>query len=212
MKESSDEPEALLDPIEARILGCLIEKQATTPETYPLTLNALVVACNQKTSREPVMKLDPGRVGQTLRRMEQKRLVRLVSGARADRWEHCADKTLELTPAQRVLIGLMLLRGPQTINELLNRSTRMHRFDDAEEVRYQLERLIGRKQVVLVPRQTGQREDRYMHLFGGPVQAGSRAASRPDEPGHDPPDDLAGRISKLEDRVAALERKLNSLE
>ena len=98
-----------LNSAEVRILGCLIEKQATNPETYPLTLNALVLACNQKTSREPVMNLTPGQVGQSLRALESQQLTRLVMGSRADRWEHRVDKTLELVPAQLILTGLLLL-------------------------------------------------------------------------------------------------------
>lgn len=199
-----DLTEALLDAVEARVLGCLIEKQATTPDAYPLTENAVVTACNQKTSREPIMKLEPGRVGQTLRRLEQRGLVRQVTGARADRWEHLADSALKLTPPQRVLTGLMLLRGPQTVNELLSRSTRMHPFDDADELRYQLERLVQHDFVVLLPRRGGQREDRYMHLLGGPVEVG---AEDPDEPAerHD-------RDVGLNERVAALEARLDALE
>jgi uncharacterized protein YceH (UPF0502 family) len=137
--------EAPLTAVETRILGCLIEKQATTPEAYPLTLNALVLACNQKTSREPLMNLNPGQVGQGLRSLEGRGLARLVMGSRADRWEHRADKTLELVAAQVVLIGLLLLRGPQTVNELLTRSNRMHDFDDAEQLQHNLHnrRLAG---------------------------------------------------------------------
>ncbi|MGH8355592.1 MAG: YceH family protein, partial [Pseudomonas sp.] len=170
----SNEPEtqtreAPLTGIEARILGCLIEKQATTPETYPLTLNALVIACNQKTSREPVMNLTAGQVGQSLRALEGRGLARLVMGSRADRWEQRADKALELVPAQVILIGLLLLRGPQTINELLTRSNRMHDFEDAEQVQHQLERLQTRGLACQLPRQAGQREERYMHLLGDPA-------------------------------------------
>jgi len=132
-----DEPEAKMlttegrpfEGTEIRILGCLIEKQATNPETYPLTLNALVLACNQKTSREPVMNLSPGQVGQSLRALEGQGFTRLVMGSRADRWEHRVDKALELVPAQVILTGLLFLRGPQTVNELLTRSGRMHDFE-----------------------------------------------------------------------------------
>ncbi|MCF5376491.1 DUF480 domain-containing protein, partial [Pseudomonas syringae] len=105
--ESSPNTEALqLNGTEVRILGCLIEKQATNPETYPLTLNALVTACNQKTSRDPVMNLTQGQVGQSLRALEGRGLTRLVMGSRADRWEHRVDKGLELVPAQVILTGL----------------------------------------------------------------------------------------------------------
>ncbi|KPW72541.1 hypothetical protein ALO81_04637, partial [Pseudomonas cannabina] len=141
--ESPATTEALqLNSTEIRILGCLIEKQATNPETYPLTLIALVLACNQKTSRDPVMNLTQGQVGQSLRALEGHGLTRLVMGSRADRWEHKVDKGLELVPAQVILTGLLLLRGPQTVSELLTRSNRMHDFEDSEQIVHQLERLI----------------------------------------------------------------------
>jgi uncharacterized protein len=206
--------EAPLTAVEARILGCLIEKQATTPEAYPLTQNALVLACNQKTSREPLMNLNPGQVGQGLRSLEGRGLARLVMGSRADRWEHRADKALELVAAQVVLIGLLLLRGPQTVNELLTRSNRMHDFDDAEQLQHNLERLITRELVCLLPRQAGQREDRYMHLLGEPADLQAlleaRALSGERVSSAVPHDE--SRLEALEARVAALEERLARLE
>jgi hypothetical protein len=206
--------EAPLTAVEARILGCLIEKQATTPEAYPLTQNALVLACNQKTSREPLMNLNPGQVGQGLRSLEGRGLARLVMGSRADRWEHRADKALELVAAQVVLVGLLLLRGPQTVNELLTRSNRMHDFDDAEQLQHNLERLITRELVCLLPRQAGQREDRYMHLLGEPADLQAlleaRALSGERVSSAVPHDE--SRLEALEARVAALEERLARLE
>lgn len=206
-----------LSSTEVRILGCLIEKQATHPETYPLTLNALVLACNQKTSREPVMNLTPGQVGQSLRALESLQLTRLVMGSRADRWEHRVDKTLELVPAQLILTGLLLLRGPQTVNELLTRSNRLHDFEDADAVVHQLERLIGRGLAVLVPKQAGQREDRYMHALGDPADVETILAARanPTERssgGNSGSTALTERIEALEARIAALEERLAVLE
>lgn len=151
IEEQQQAEEPRLNSTEIRILGALVEKQATNPETYPLTLNALVLACNQKTSREPVMNLNPGQVGQSLRALEGRGFTKLVMGSRADRWEHRVDKALELVPAQVVLMGLLFLRGPQTVNELLTRSGRMHDFEDAEQVVHQLERLIARGLALLVP-------------------------------------------------------------
>lgn len=203
-----------LDATDVRILGCLIEKQATNPETYPLTLNALVLACNQKTSREPVMNLNLGEVGQHLRALEGNRLVRLVMGSRADRWEHRVDKTLELVPAQLTLLGLMCLRGPQTLNELLTRSNRLHDFDDTEQVRHQLDRLIGRSLAVLIPRQPGQREDRYTHALGDPADIEAILAARqqaPEQRSAATPA-LEQRIDELEARIADLEARLARLE
>ena len=204
-----------LSAVDARVLGCLIEKQLTTPEAYPLTLNALVTACNQKTSRDPVMNLTPGQVGQSLRHLEGREMTRLVMGSRADRWEQRLDKALELVKPQVILLGLLFLRGPQTLNELLTRSQRMHDFDDAEEVRHQLERLASRGMAVQLERLTGQREDRYMHLLGTEedreaaiASSGSRSSSeRSDAGGHD-----EGRLVELEGRIAALEERLALLE
>ncbi|MDR7023006.1 MAG: YceH family protein [Pseudomonadales bacterium] len=198
--------------VEARVLGCLIEKQLTTPEAYPLTLNALVLACNQKTSREPVLNLTAGQVGQALRSLEGREMARLVMGSRADRWEHRADKALELVTAQVVLLGLLLLRGPQTINELLTRSSRMHDFDDAEQVQHHLERLISRELACLLPRQSGQREDRYMHVLGDPADLQVILEARASEPSRPAGDVQEVRIEALETRIAALEERLLQLE
>lgn len=216
----SDLPESLpsqnplagepLTSIEARVLGCLIEKQATTPETYPLTLNAAVLACNQKTSREPVLNLSPGEVGHALRSLEARGLARLVMGSRADRWEQRTEKQLELVHAQVILLGLLLLRGPQTLNELLTRSQRMHDFEDLAELHHQLERLISRDLACLLPRQAGQREDRYMHLLGSADDLHAALSARPAERHDSQPDD--SRYAQLEARIAALEERLSRLE
>ncbi|GLK88207.1 YceH family protein [Pseudomonas turukhanskensis] len=199
-----------LTSTEARVLGCLVEKQATTPESYPLTLNAVVLACNQKTSREPVMNLTQGQVAQALRGLEGRGMARLVMGSRADRWEHRADKALELVPGQVILLSLLLLRGPQTLNELLTRSSRMHDFDDVEALQHQLERLASRGLAVHVPRQTGQREDRYMHLLASPEELAAAIASSGRN--SDGPAPSQSRIDELEERVAQLEARLAKLE
>lgn len=205
-----DEPR--LSATEIRILGSLIEKQATSPETYPLTLNALVLACNQKTSREPVMNLTQGQVGQSLRALESRGFTKLVMGSRADRWEHKVDKALELVPAQLILTGLMFLRGPQTVNELLTRSGRMHEFEDAEQVLHQLERLIARELAVLIPRQPGQREDRYTHALGDPADIEAIIAARQNPERGAASGVSVERIEELEARIAALEERLARLE
>lgn len=203
-----------LTATQVRILGCLIEKQATNPETYPLTLNALVLACNQKTSRDPVMNLTQGEVGQALRALENQGLARLVMGSRADRWEHRVDKHLELVPAQSILVGLLFLRGPQTVNELLTRSQRMHDFDDSDQVIHQLERLISRGLAALLPRQAGQREDRYMHRLGEPGDLQALLSARQAAPAERPAPTSVDtkRLDELEARVAALEARLAQLE
>lgn len=206
----SNEP---LSAVEVRLLGSLIEKQATTPESYPLTLNALVLASNQKTSREPVMNLTAGQVGQGMRVLEGRGLARLVMGSRADRWEQRAEKTLELVHGQLILLGLLLLRGPQTLNELLTRSGRMHEFDDVEQVQHNLERLAARGLVTLIPRQSGQREDRYMHLLGEKADLEELLAARQSAPERSESRAASdSRIERLEARVAELEERLARLE
>jgi hypothetical protein len=210
---TDDAPLPLEPPLsaeEARVLGCLIEKEATTPENYPLTQNATMTACNQKTSRNPVMKLDAGGVGQALRSLERRQLAASDFGARAQRYRHKVDGALKVTAAQRVLLGLLLLRGPQTLSELYSRSERMHDFDDLDDVRYNLERMAGHDAplVVHLPRAPGQREDRWMHRLAGAVD------SAPPEPrpaaSATPTDDsdLEQRVAELEERLAELERKL----
>lgn len=210
--EHDSDTGARLNSTEIRILGSLIEKQATNPETYPLTLNALVLACNQKTSREPVMNLTQGQVGQSLRALEGQGFTRLVMGSRADRWEHKVYKALELVPAQVVLLGLLFLRGPQTLNELLTRSNRMHDFEDTEQVQHQLERLIARDLALLIPRQSGQREDRYTHALGDPADIEAIIAARQQPAERSPSGVSLERFEALEARIAALEARLSELE
>ena len=210
--EHDSDTGARLNSTEIRILGSLIEKQATNPETYPLTLNALVLACNQKTSREPVMNLTQGQVGQSLRALEGQGFTRVVMGSRADRWEHKVDKALELVPAQVVLLGLLFLRGPQTLNELLTRSNRMHDFEDTEQVQHQLERLIARDLALLIPRQSGQREDRYTHALGDPADIEAIIAARQQPAERSPSGVSLERFEALEARIAALEARLSELE
>jgi len=211
MPVDTDTPlgELTLDRIEARLLGCLVEKEATTPDTYPLTVNALVVAANQKTSRDPVMNLAPGEVGHALRQLDRRGLVKQVFGARADRWEHRVAERYGVTRQQQALLALLLLRGPQTTAELLARSERLASFADAEDVRHALERLAERDPALLVrvPRGPGQREDRWMHLLSGPVDVSALAAAAPAtraEPGNG----LLERLEALEQRVAELEAAL----
>lgn len=203
------DPALLLTPIEARILGCLIEKEATTPEQYPLTENALVVASNQKTSRDPLMELTPGDVGHALRQLEPRQLVRSVHGARAQRYEHRFAKGYGITTPQQAVLALLLLRGAQTLNELLTRSERLAKFADADDVRHTLDRLATREPalVVRLPKASGQREERYMHLLCGPVDVEALAASNPATASAASP----GRAA-LEERIAALEARVAALE
>jgi uncharacterized protein YceH (UPF0502 family) len=197
--ESPQLPE--LTALEARVLGCLIEKAATTPEVYPLTLNAAHLACNQKTNRDPIMQAELGAVGQALRTLEDKRLVRVVHGARALRYEHTIDAALNLMTRSRAIVALLLLRGAQTLAELLTRSERLADFPDAESLGDTLDRLIAREPplVVRIGRAAGQREDRYMHLLSGPVSIEDLPPPR-------------GRTTDSPDRYAELEARIEALE
>ena len=205
----------VLDPTQARLLGCLIEKEATTPDSYPLTVNAAQAAANQKTAREPVMALDPGEVQHALRQLERAGLARQHFGSRAERYAHRATEAFGLTRQQTALLGLLLLRGPQTLHELMARSERMARFEGLEDARHHLERLAAREAPLLVqlPRAPGQREERYMHLLCGPVDAAAlverAAADRVQGAGDG---GLAGRVEALEEEVAALRARLERLE
>lgn len=199
----------LIDAVQARVLGCLVEKAATTPDAYPLTENALVVACNQKTSREPVMELEPGVVGHALRVLEDRGMVRVVHGARALRYEHRFDEAFTVTARQRAVLCLLLLRGPQTLAELLARSERLAAFPSLDDVRDTLDRLAVRQPplALRLSRAPGQREDRYMHLLCG-AEAAEAAAARLPAPPAAPAGDLLARIEALEARIAALEARL----
>ncbi len=214
--ETIDETAALvLTTAEARVLGCLIEKEATTPDAYPLTVNAAQVAANQKTARDPVMALNVGDVNHALRQLEQKGLAKQVFSSRAERYEHRADKALDLSKQQLTLVGLLLLRGPQTVHELLARSERLASFNDAEDVRHHLDRLIQRQPALVqqIPRGPGQREDRYVHLLSGAIDvaavtariASSSSSSEASTPA------LEARVQALENEVAELRAAVAAL-
>jgi uncharacterized protein YceH (UPF0502 family) len=221
---SSSEPELVrLDAAEARILGCLIEKAAITPEVYPLTINAIVAASNQKTSRDPVMNLEIGAVTHTLRGMEARGLVKVApSSQRAVRYEHRFDAVYGVTARQRAILCALLLRGAQTLAELHTRTERLADFPSIDDVRDALDRLIQREPplVVRVPHGPGQRENRYMHLLSGPVDisafAGAARFSAPRASDRDAPAEstreLEARVAQLEAEVAALKQAVVALE
>jgi uncharacterized protein YceH (UPF0502 family) len=189
------------DAVEIRVLGCLIEKQRTTPDVYPLSLNALRLACNQSTNRDPVVAYDEPTIRQGLERLDRKRWARLASGAgsRAAKYRHLLDETLSLEGAEISLLAVLMLRGPQTPGELKQRSERLHRFDSPGDVEATLQQLAGRELVRTIGRRPGQKEDRWEQLLG----AGE------DEPSDVPPTPAAR--GSLEDRVAALERQVAEL-
>ena len=198
---------------QARILGALLEKQATTPEVYPLTANAVLLACNQKNNRDPVLELEAGEVGHALRELEADGLIRSVHGTRAQRYEHRFAQAFSVTLRQQAILGVMLLRGPQTIGELFSRCERLTDFSSAEDVRQALERLQHRTPslAVCVGRTPGQREDRYMHLLSGPVDVAAFAS----HPARISPiverPDLEDRVAALEIELAALRDRLDAL-
>ncbi len=213
MSDTSDS--LVLNAAEARVLGCLIEKEATTPDAYPLTVNAAHVAANQKTARDPVMNLSPGEVNHALRQLETKGLAKQVFSSRAERYEHRTGAYFSLPQQQAVLLGLLLLRGPQTAFELLARSERLFKFGDVEDLRHQLERLIQRQPAlaVQIPRGPGQREDRYMHLLCGEVDVAAIAARMPAQATAEPASaELEARVAALESEVAALREALAALQ
>lgn len=201
----------LLDPIETRVLGALMEKQLTTPEVYPLTLNALVIACNQKSNREPVMALDEAEAGRAVERLQEEKLVWRVLGGRATRFDHNLDALWHITPREKALLTLLLLRGPQTPGELRGRSERLHPFDSVGEVETLLREMAAQSEplVAELPRRPGQKESRWSHLAGGPVAdiAGEPEAAAPRVSG----EPLAVRVQRLEEQVAALHEELRAL-
>ena len=201
----------ILSPVEARILGCLIEKKELTPDIYPLTLNAAHAAANQKTAREPVMALEQVEVHRALKLLEQKGLVRQMFGSRVERYEHQMAQRFSLTTPQTALLGLLLLRGPQTAHELLARGERMAKFPSIEDLRGELDMLIGRRPPLVqeIPRGPGQREDRFVQLLGGPVDVAALSAQR--NTLIMPVSDLEARIESLEQEVAALRARLDAL-
>jgi uncharacterized protein YceH (UPF0502 family) len=202
-------PEALrLSAIEARVLGCLIEKEATTPDQYPLTENAVVVASNQKTNREPTMELSLGEIGHALRQLEPRHLVRSIHGSRAQRYEHRFDTAYSVTAQQQALLCCLMLRGPQTLGELHTRSQRLASFAGSDDISHALQRLAEREEplVLRLPKAPGQREDRYAHLLCGPVDISEAAPIR--TPRATEGGDLAARIDELEARILALETSL----
>jgi len=210
MTDTTSPPETasaspILGAIEARVLGCLIEKAATTPDVYPLTLNAIQLACNQKSSRDPIMHIELGETGHALHTLQEKKLARVEHGARVLRYAHTADSALNLTQRSLAVIALLLLRGAQTAAELYTRSERLADFPDPESLGDTLERLLARdpQLIVRIGRGSGQREDRYMHTLAGPVSfenLPSRSEAR--EP---------TRVEALESRIEALEREVAEL-
>jgi uncharacterized protein YceH (UPF0502 family) len=212
-----DQP-IVLTVAEARVLGSLVEKEVTTPDYYPLSLNALINACNQRSNREPVMDLDEDTVRLALRRLEDKQLGGRARNAdsRVTKYEHWLGEAFNFSRAETALMCVLLLRGPQTPGELRGRTERMHRFEELTDVAAGLQKLMEREPslVAVLPRQPGTKESRYAHLLSGKIDAASFAAPVAYAPLYAPMGDGAepdARIARLESEIAELRSEMAAL-
>ena len=211
-----------LNDTEARVIGCLIEKSIVTPDQYPLTLNALTNACNQKSSRNPVMALTQGEVQHAARALEDRHLVRTDENFKsrvekyAQRFCNTRYSNLQFSDGELAIVCLLLLRGPQTPGELRSRSGRLHTFEDNAELVQALTNLAERDPdplVVKLPRTPGRKDSEYMHLFSGPVDTEVYASQAGERPARTPPArhgvaELEQRVARLEEEVAAIRAKI----
>jgi uncharacterized protein len=203
----------ILSDIEARVLASLVEKQLTTPEYYPLTLNSLTTACNQKNNRNPVTSYTEDQVAQGLERLREKNLAYVFYGStsRVPKYKHVLPEVMHLNAAETALICVLLLRGPQTPGELRGNSSRMHEFSGLEEIEETLNGLMnhdGEPLVVRLPRQVGQKETRFAHLLSGEVAVEEVLEAAPVRRASAPASD---RVANLEEEVAALKEKFEDL-
>jgi uncharacterized protein YceH (UPF0502 family) len=207
-----------LDPVEVRILGCLIEKQRTTPDTYPLSLNALRLACNQTTNRDPVVQYDETTIREALHRLSQRRYTRLASGhtSRAYKFRHLLDEALGLDREELAVLAVLLLRGAQTPGELKQRTERMQGFADLAAVQDVLDRLVSRELALrLVPR-PGQKEERYMHRLSEEAEGAPAVEEAPEPlvaapPRAAPPPPGDARVERLEAELGELRAEVAEL-
>lgn len=217
-QNTADSTEPMLTAMEARILGALMEKQLTTPDAYPLTLNSLLLACNQKTSREPVSNYESGEVQRCVGQLQERKLIDVDYGARAARYDQRLTRVVSLDKPAQALLCIMLLRGPQTISELLTRTQRMFDFTTTQAVEEKLEHLCAKTSpiIIRIAKQAGQREDRYMHLLCGKPDLTAIAAMSNNTKTHSAPDDerihqLEHKVEQLETYVAQLQRQIKVL-
>lgn len=211
-------------PNEARVIGCLMEKSVITPDQYPLSLNALVNACNQKSSREPVLNLDQGTVQRTANELAEKKHVMVENlGSRVDKYRQRFCNTqfalIQFSPAEYAVMCLLLLRGAQTPGELKSRSGRLHEFATPDDVEAALESLMSRADgpfVARLPREPRRKDNAYAHLFGGPMESAPAEPPPRDQTPREPPPPRArpdaDLLAALEQRVTALERELAELK
>jgi uncharacterized protein len=196
-----------LSAAEVRVLGCLIEKQRTTPDVYPLSLNSLRLACNQSTNRDPIVDYDEATVRAALDELARRGWARLASGpgSRAAKFRHLLPEALGLPDAELSLLAVLMLRGDQTLGELKQRSERLHRFESIDAVEGTLQELVGRELAARRARRPGQKEDRYAHLLGGDVEAFAPGPEPTPAPG------LVERVERLEAEVRELRARLDQL-
>lgn len=218
-----EEP-ALLNAIEARVLGSLMEKQLTTPDQYPLTLNSLLLACNQKTSREPISNYESGAVQRAVSELQDRNFLTVDYGNRAARYDQRITRVLSVDKPTQAILTVMLLRGPQTVAEILTRTQRMAEFASPQALEEKLQQLCAKTKpvVVHIPRQIGQREDRYMHLLCGKpdlaaIAAMQNSTASPTSSGRNSSGNdeqtaqLEQKIQQLENRVELLEKQVATL-
>ena len=206
-----------LDDVEIRVLGCLVEKQRTTPDQYPLSLNSLRLACNQATNRDPVTDYDEATVRAAVDRLSRRNVVRLASGpgGRVAKYRHLLDEELGRVPSQIALLAVLMLRGPQTPGELKQRVERLYPYSSLDDVQKALDALAVAEPPLTerLPRRPGQSQDRWRHLLGAdaaapPASEGERVPATEDRPFSAPPSGLEERVARLEEQVAALQRAL----
>jgi hypothetical protein len=205
-----------LDPVEVRVLGCLIEKQRTTPDAYPLTLNALRLACNQSTNRDPVVAYDEETIRGALHRLGRRRWTRLASGhsSRAAKYRHLLDDELGIDRAEQAVLAVLMLRGPQTPGELKQRTERMQPFAGMAELQEVLTRLIDRELAMELARRPGQKEERFAHRLSDELEDGDEvvaAAPAPAQVVVPPPPRRDERLDRLEAEVAELRAQVAAL-
>jgi uncharacterized protein len=197
-----------LSPVELRVLGCLIEKQRTTPEQYPLTLNALRIACNQATNREPVMELEESEVRAATQHLGTLGWARLATGpgSRTAKYRQLFGEALDLLPSEVSILAVLMLRGPQTVAELKARTERLYHFGSSDDVATTLTRLDEKELVQLLPKRPGQREERWTHLLAETPHEEQPTAE--DEPGPVQATSVERRLAQVEQRLGELERLL----
>ena len=207
-------PNLHLTAIEARVLGSLAEKDITTPDYYPLSLNALVNACNQKNNRDPVMTLDENSVRDALSSLQERRLAGPAGGAdsRVTKYEHRLQEVFNFDRRETAIVCVLLLRGAQTPGELRGRGERMYKFETLEDVQSTLQKLIDRQLVKVLARQPGTKESRYMHLFSGDVPDEVAQSSSIKSSGPLSGDHLEARVAALESEIRSLKDQISSLQ